>query len=192
MNALFEQLEAVSPLTASCKQHLRQHLQLREVQDKEFLLRPGQICKTLRFVHFGLLRCFVLCNGEDVTSRFALDGELCVSPASFFRQIITMEFMQSIGNSVIYEMDYTLMQRTCCDFMDFRILIDTMILKNYLFAEGVLNAIHMLTPRQRYEWMRDRYIDPGSPYGQYLPSYVGLTRDMINTFRQQDHSHKRN
>lgn len=119
-----------------------------------------------------------------------IKGELCISPMSFFTQIPGKEFIQAIHESVIYEMDFATMQQTCQDYPDFRILLYTIILNNYLYTEGILNIIHTMTPRQRYEWVIQHYSNAGEAFCEYFQSYLALTRDMIATLRQQDRRRK--
>jgi len=61
----------------------------KEFEKGELFLREGTICKNLLFVHRGLFRYFLLCEGHDVTKDFSVDSQnpFCTAYSSFMLQV---------------------------------------------------------------------------------------------------------
>lgn len=78
----------------------------REIPKNYFILEEGKICKSLYFLERGLLRYFVLKNGNEVTKFFTIAPYCFTSQVSFNSRKPAKESIQSIEESVIWETSY--------------------------------------------------------------------------------------
>ena len=75
----------------------------RMVEKDELLLEQGKVCRHLYFLESGLLRFFILKDGNDIT-KFFTDAPYCfTSQASFNAEKPATENIQAIEKSVTWQ-----------------------------------------------------------------------------------------
>ena len=77
-----------------------------EVPNNFNILEQGRVCKSLYFLEKGLLRYFVLKDGNEVTKFFTIAPYCFTSQASFSSKKRANEFIQTIEPSIIWETSY--------------------------------------------------------------------------------------
>ena len=75
----------------------------QQVSKKELILREGQICKNISFVHSGILRAYHLDKeGKEATIMFALRDWWITDMFGFINQQPAMLNIEAIENSCIF------------------------------------------------------------------------------------------
>lgn len=77
-------------------QRLQSVLQPRDVAKGEDVLRPGQLCDRVYFVERGLLRHYVLHDGKEINTHFALAGTFTTDFASLTGQLPTNTYIEAL------------------------------------------------------------------------------------------------
>lgn len=90
LDFLFAFIENIRPISDDVKGYISEHLELVEVPKNHCFLRDGERCDHVYIVVKGILRMYYLKDGEEVCSRFAEEGQLCISVNSFFPECLDM------------------------------------------------------------------------------------------------------
>lgn len=78
----------------------------KELPKNHNILEQGKICKSLYFLECGLLRYFVLKDGNEMTKFFTIAPYCFTSQASFNSRKPANEYIQTIEPSIIWEITY--------------------------------------------------------------------------------------
>src|ERR1700754_2178851 len=102
METLLDYLHSIHPLSDDLRDHLQSILRMQRFSKKEFLLRNGNTSKQIYFIETGLVRCFYVRDGEEISSWFMKEGDVIISVESFFQQTSGYENIQPIEDTVVY------------------------------------------------------------------------------------------
>ena len=106
MELVIHFLNCIYPLSPALIDQLRNTLKTKAIDRKEYLLRAGQVCRNVYFIHKGLLRCYYDKDNHEVCSWFMAEGDVIISVESFFQQKSSYEAIQSLQDAVLYYIDY--------------------------------------------------------------------------------------
>jgi len=180
---MFTYLGAVYPLQEGLIEELVQLSVYKELQPKKLLLKPGETCKNLYFIHQGLLRCYYIKrnknkNGEDqeVCTQFMRENDTCVSVRSFYSQTPGKEYMQALEPCKLSYITYENLEKVYLKYMDFNYNGRKLTIKYLVEWTDQLENIRFLKGSERFEELLKR--DPellGRVPQKYLASYLGVT-----------------
>ena len=176
MEKLLGFLESIHPMTDGLKQHLASILKVKELPRKEYLLKPGHVSRKICFIGQGLLRCFYIKDGHDVSSWFMKEGDVIVSVESFFTQKPSYESIQALEDSIIYYITYDELQFVYKNFLEFNFIGRVLLEKYYTLSEQRLFSLRMQRAQERYDYLLEHHSElllrvPA----KYLASYLGIT-----------------
>ena len=180
---MFTYLGAIYPLQEGLIEELTNLAGYMELQPKKLLLKPGEICKHLYFVHEGLLRGFYVRpnrnkTGEDqeVSTQFMRENDTCVSVRSFYTQTPGKEFLQTLEPCKLSYILYEDLEKVYRKYMDFNFNGRVLTAKYLLEWADQLENIRMLKGPERFAELLKR--DPellGRVPQKYLASYLSVT-----------------
>lgn len=75
----------------------------RMIQSERIILKPGNVCDKLYFLENGTIRFYIHKDGEDITTHEILPPFLFTSAHSFAREIPSLEGIQAIDESYLWE-----------------------------------------------------------------------------------------
>src|SRR5579872_5994607 len=102
MDKLLDHLHSIYPLSDGLREHLQTIVRIKAIPRRGYLLKEGQINKDIYFIHRGLLRCYYLKDGIEVSSWFMKEGDTVVSIRSFYDQKEGNEFIQSLEDCEVF------------------------------------------------------------------------------------------
>ena len=70
----------------------------------ELVLKEGDICTSIIYIHKGLLREYYYKNKKEVTEYLAVEGTIMMSIESLFMEKPTMQIIQALEPTLIYAM----------------------------------------------------------------------------------------
>lgn len=181
--------------------HIQRYIQLEEweidlicncftimpLDDKDYLLHQGQVCRSYYFVGKGCLRMFF--NNEkgiEQITHFALENWWMTDYFSFMDQKISDYNIQAIEESEIFSIDYR---------MYHKLLDDVPILERYfrMMSQRAL-AASQVRMRLMFDLSKeDMYLQFSSSFPQFaqripqymLASYLGLTPEYLSKIRKK-------
>ena len=88
---LLQQINAIVPLSETERQAFVAITTTRHLRKQEILMREGDICRTITFVHTGSLRLFHTVDGEEKTIQFFFENAWYTDYRSFLTGQPTIE-----------------------------------------------------------------------------------------------------
>ena len=159
-----------------------------DVKKNQLLVKKGQVCRRLYFVHKGMGRSYYLKeDGKEVTQWFFGDGVFMSSADSFFNQSTSYYYLETLEDSVLYSVSYDDLNYLLVKYHTMerftRLLAITMLTK----VAQKLNAIQFQTARERYDYMIAEFpnIAHRVPLG-HIASYLGMTQETLSRIRKND------
>lgn len=157
------------------------------LNNKDFLLQTGQICKSLYFVSKGCLRMFIYNEkGIEQITQFALENWWIADYFSFIDQKKTDYNIQAIEKSEIFSISYS---------SYYKLLTEAPSLEKYfrIIAQRALAAAQVrlmlnltLSKEEMYLHFSSSFPDFVQRIPQYmLASYLGITPEYLSEIRKK-------
>jgi CRP-like cAMP-binding protein len=160
------------------------HLVRMEVKKETILLQEGKICRHLYFLESGLLRFFILRNGNDVTKYFTDIPYCFTSIKSFEGQKPATESIETLEDTVLWAMTFEcvqLLQRLPAWSTFSRKLVQEV----QTYTDEILEDMQTETAENRYKKM----LLGNDPLLQRVPlkhiaSYLGIAPQSLSRIRK--------
>jgi CRP/FNR family transcriptional regulator, anaerobic regulatory protein len=160
------------------------HLVRMEVKKETILLEEGKICRYLYFLESGLLRFFILKNGNDVTKYFTDIPYCFTSIKSFEAQIPATESIETLEDSVLWAMTFDSVQ-SLQNLPSWNTFSRKLIQEVQTFTDEILEDLQTETAENRYKKM----LFDNDPLLQRVPlkhiaSYLGIAPQSLSRIRK--------
>jgi CRP-like cAMP-binding protein len=161
-------------------------LRYKEITKKESLLKEGEICKNINYVHSGALRAYCLGKEEkEATIMFAVADWWITDMYCFVNQKPAMMYIEAIENSCIFQLKKekldTLLNKIPKFEKFFRILMQNAYIREQL---RVLQNLS-LSAEERYNNFLSKYPQITQQVTQkQIASYLGITPEFLSAIRK--------
>ncbi|NQU88002.1 MAG: Crp/Fnr family transcriptional regulator [Mariniphaga sp.] len=156
----------------------------KEYSKNEIILAEGRICKYFYFLEEGLLRYFVLNDGNDVTRFFTIAPYCFTSKDSFRNQTPATENIQALKKSIVWQT--TLSQSNkLLELKSWNTFTRNFIHEVQSYTEELLFEIKTESARQRYIKLLEKY--PGQIQNiplKYLSIFLGIAPQSLSRIRK--------
>jgi len=174
--------QPLSPLTWEA---IEADLTRQEYAPQDMILAEGQICQSLYFLESGLLRWYLLRQGEEVTKFFTEAPYAFTSQQSFTMALAAEESIQVLEPSVIWRLPKEAAFRLLRD-PDWSEFVRKLVQEVQRATEDLLIELQTLTAEDRYRAMLQR----GDSLLQrvplkYLASYLGIAPQSLSRIRKR-------
>jgi CRP-like cAMP-binding protein len=178
---LLQVLGNIAPLSQAYQQRLEECLENKVYPAKTVLLQPGDICRRIYFVSYGLLRIFSLDEmGREKTILFMGPGELAVDTISFYNQTPATKYLETLQETTIQSITWHQLNTFYADFPEGN-YIGRVITQKYLVI-AIERNMELLTwsIAQRYEALLRQYENIEQQITQsQIASYLGVSRETL-------------
>jgi CRP/FNR family transcriptional regulator, anaerobic regulatory protein len=186
MESLLQYINSIYPLSTEIIQALSQKLRKKIAKRKEFLLREGQICKSIFFIEKGLLRCFYIKGAKEVSTWFMKEGDMVISVESFYKQQPSYESIQALDDCILYSMEYEDLQEMYHMYPTFNFNARKVTEDYYALSEQRLYSLRMQRASDRYKFLLERHADLIKRVpSKYLSSYLGITEETLSRIKSK-------
>jgi CRP-like cAMP-binding protein len=160
------------------------HLVRMEVKKETILLQEGKICRHLYFLESGLLRFFILRNGNDVTKYFTDIPYCFTSIKSFEPQKPATESIETLEDTVLWAMTFesvqSLQNLPCWNTFSRKLVQEVQT-----YTDEILEDMQTETAENRYKKM----LLGNDPLLQRVPlkhiaSYLGIAPQSLSRIRK--------
>ena len=184
MTELLQALNSIHPLSDELREHLFTNLKTVVLHKKEFLLKQGQVCRSIWFIETGLVRCFYIKEDKEVCSWFMKEGDIIISVESFFTQMPSYESIQALEECELLCMDYRQLQVIYHRFPEFNFIARVLTEKYYTLSEQRLYSLRMQRASERYTYLMDHFPEliqrvPST----FIASYLGITLETLSRIK---------
>lgn len=99
---MLQRLSAIHALTGPCLGYLRTVVHFDKVRKGAFLLKPGRVNDRLYFIRTGLLRCYYMQKGKELTDWFFWEDDAVVSVDSWYDQVLSHDFIEALEDTEVF------------------------------------------------------------------------------------------
>lgn len=183
---LVEYFSQISPLTAEESEVIQASSVIKKYEKGTFLIKEGQLAINTYFVFEGLVRQYILADGEERTTAFFTENQWVISLNGSNIPQVSQQFwiceedcMLLIGNDASAQNIFKVHPRL--EFIARKIIENT-------FAEYQQNMMNYLTdsPEQRYLRLIETKPDLIQRIPQYqLASFIGVKPESLSRIRKR-------
>lgn len=186
LNDLILKFDKIRVLSGDCKLAFVDAVTETVIPKDHYLLRPGEVCDKLSFVAWGMLRGFETVNGKEVTTRFASMEDICIDPHSFYLQLPSSESITAVHQTTLFQLSFEQTQSMANEFLDFRIMMERILWKDYLICDANLKAVRCQSAKERFASIGDaKWLKADAPFDTYLASYLGISQQSMRKYKKQ-------
>lgn len=158
-----------------------QSLPVHQVRKGTLLLKEGDICDKGFHIVKGMLRVFYLKDGKEITSRFAEEGDACISYWSFYKQEPSFEYIDCVEDCTLTIISYEQLQGLYDDFPEFNRVMRIGMENSHIKSEERARIIRSLPALERYEKMKELYPNVFlKARMEQIATFLGLTRESLS------------
>jgi len=158
----------------------------KAVAKKTLLLKEGQACRYLSYVHSGALRAFhVDKEGKEATIMFAVADWWVTDMYCFLNEKPAMMFIEAIEDSCIFQLSKTHLERLFNNVPKFERFFR--ILMQNAYTREQLRVIEnlSLSAEERYESFINKYPHIANAVTQkQIASYLGITPEFLSAIKK--------
>jgi CRP-like cAMP-binding protein len=175
MEKILAHLASIYPLSDALRDYLVQVVEFRTLKRKDLLLRPGEQARHIYFIKKGILRCYYIKDGDEVSTWFMAEGNVITSVLSFFPQRPGFEYIQALEDCELYGISWDDLQYIYRNFLEFNFISRVLTERYYMQSEERLYSIRRRTARERYNYLVERWPELVLRVKQrYIASYMDL------------------
>jgi CRP-like cAMP-binding protein len=160
-------------------------LNRQEVSKKDFILREGQICKSISFVHSGILRAYYIDKeGKESTIMFAIADWWITDMFCFVNQKPAMLNIQAVENSSIFQLQKDALDKLYLKLPKFERFFRIIMQNAYIREQLRVIQNLSLSAEERYKNFLSKYPQIAKQVTQkQIASYLGMTPEFLSTIR---------
>jgi len=157
----------------------------QQVSKKELILREGQICKNISFVHSGILRAYHLDKeGKETTIMFALKDWWITDMFCFINQQPAMLNIEAVENSCIFQLQKKDLDELYLKVPKFERFFRIIMQNAYIREQLRIIQNLTLTAEERYNNFLAKYPQVAKNVTQkQIATYLGITPEFLSTIR---------
>lgn len=155
MDHILSYLHSFYPLSEGLRDFLIKVVGFQAVKKKDLLLRPGEVARHLYFVQAGLVRCYYIKDGEEVSTWFMREGDVITSVLSFFRQVPGFEYLVALEDCEVYALSFEDFMEARRRFMEFNFIALELLTRYYIQSEERLLSLRRTSAQEKLAFVTE-------------------------------------
>lgn len=185
-NKFVNYFSRISPLTKEESDAIAESMQTRTFKRGDYLLKEGQISANTFFILDGLVREYILTEGEEKTTNFFAEEQWAISLNSFGSQNPSKHNWVCVEDTTVVMGNEEQAQLLFQDFPRFETISRTIMEKALMEQKEALTSYYTDTPEERYLKLLKTRSDLLQRVPQYhLASYVGVKPESLSRIRKR-------
>ncbi|MFN3755191.1 Crp/Fnr family transcriptional regulator [Flavobacterium sp.] len=155
------------------------------VKRNEFLVRKGEVCKTVYFIAKGCLQVFVYDNDMNETTRdIVTEGTWCSELISFGSGTPATENIRTVEPCELLAIDKTDFQNLMQNIPEFSKVYKQILETSYSNSVYRINTFVSLNALERIKWlMEKRPLLMSRVSSKLIASYLGINKDVFSRLK---------
>ena len=160
-------------------------LELQEIDNKDFIVKRGQLCRHQYFIVKGCFRVFFINKkGVEKITNFGIENWWITDHDSFGNQIPSQLYIQAVENSLVFRINKSALDEVLAHSLElnryFRIIWERVRIADQKRIQFMFD----LSGRELYQSFLDYNPDFVQRVPQYmLASYLGFTPEFLSKIR---------
>jgi len=163
------------------------NLKIKAYKAKTQIVKEGCVAKNIYFIESGLVRTYHLHAGKEINTYFACDHQFISTFSSFINQSPSFETLETIQDSVVYELSYQFLNQMYKESRKFEKLGRILAEKNYLCVLDRTYTMQTKTAKEKYlDFIQnyDEKILRNVPQYQ-IASFLGIEPESLSRIRKE-------
>ena len=185
LNVLATHIERFTELKVSEKELLREYIQFKEIDNKEYLLKAREVCKANHFVVKGCFRMYSQTEkGTEQIIQFGIDNWWITDYTSFETQRPSIFNIQSLETGVVGILDRQVQEDLFMRLPKLERYFRYVLQRAYAATLMRVHFIFSESGEQRYRNFNSLFPEFVQRIPQYmLASYLGFTPEFLSKIR---------
>jgi CRP/FNR family transcriptional regulator, anaerobic regulatory protein len=160
-------------------------LKFEEVSRKDFILKEGQLCKTINFIHSGTLRAYYVDKaGRESTIMLAIADWWITDMFCFINQQPAMLNIEAVEDSSIFNLQKNDLDKLYIQAPKFERFFRIMMQNAYIREQLRVIQNLSLSAEERYNNFLSKYPQIVKQVTQkQIASYLGITPEFLSAIR---------
>lgn len=160
----------------------------KQLKKGEIIFQPGKIFDRTYFIEEGLIRCYRIQNGEDVTYHFYLQQDFCLDFYSYLHDTPSEFFFQALTDSIVYEFSRTAIAKAMVQYPQIDKLGRLMAERAYSSVAERLREMQVDNLEVRYTKLFNRNPKLFQEIQQrHIATYLGVKPESLSRIKLQLH-----
>jgi CRP-like cAMP-binding protein len=154
------------------------------VASKEQILKEGEHCNFIAFIHEGSFRFYFDKEGEEIITAFFFKGDFVTNYRSFLTGNPSGHYIEAMQDSVIYKINLKELQSLYDKHHKIERLGRLIAERIYLIVADRLDSFMFETPKERYQALIKRNPSFLQEVPQYMiAAYLGIKPETLSRIR---------
>lgn len=171
-------------LSANTIADLEQYGRILEVEKETILVKEGAYSDQLYFIIKGGIKAYYLKDGKEITDWFAFENDFICAINSFFLQIPSPHYIETLEGTTILSIDRASIEKLCDQYHDFERLGRLSTTRTMLRLQRKVVSLQFETAENRYYNLLEIYpdIELRVPLRD-IASFIGITPETLSRIR---------
>ena len=183
----FNKLSKGITLTEADKEIFRQHIVIKKLRKRQYLLSEGEICKSVAFVNRGMLRSYLLDEkGNERIIQFAPEGWFISDLSSFITNEpsnLNIDAIEDAELVLLHQAAHMHLENVIPEFFKFNYM---QYRGAYISLQKRLTNMFTLSAEEKYIKLHSIYPDIMQRVPQHMiASYLGLKPETLSRVRKK-------
>ncbi len=150
----------------------------------EPILKEGEVCRDILYIHTGLIRQFYHKKGKILTEHIGVDGTIVMCIESLFREEPTILQMEAIEPSVCYALPKKKLEEVALHNVNIQILYRKILEESLILSQVHADLVRFETAQNRYKRLRKLMpkVVQRAPLN-YIANYLQMTPETLSRVR---------
>ncbi|GAB4054230.1 Crp/Fnr family transcriptional regulator [Spirosoma litoris] len=158
----------------------------KQIAANDFFLTAGDVCHSVGFVVEGLLRYYILDDGQEHTYDFSPEQHFTCNYESFLTKTPSVRFIQAIEHTSLLVISYDNLQRLYDRLQEGQKFGRLVAEELFVGMLQKLTSFYNETAEERYDTLLRSFPDLQERVPQYvIASYVGIKPQSLSRIRAQ-------
>jgi CRP-like cAMP-binding protein len=173
------------PLNADEEDYFVSLLREEEIVKKDIVLKEGQVCKYINFVHSGMLRAYHLDSAcRESTIMFAMSDWWITDMYCFVNRQPAMLYIEAVEDSLIFQLSMDNLDKLYVNVPKFERFFRILLQNAYIREQLRMIQNLSLPAKERYEQFMAKYPGvAGKVTQKQIASYLGITPEFLSMIR---------
>ena len=156
----------------------------RKYAKNELILKEGEVCRDILYIHTGLVRQFYHKKGKMLTEHIGVDGTIVMCIESLFREEPTILQMEAIEPSVCYALPKKKLEEVALHNVNIQILYRKILEESLILSQVHADLVRFETAQNRYKRLRKLMpkVVQRAPLN-YIANYLQMTPETLSRVR---------
>ena len=186
MQTLIDRIRQIIPLSDEEAIFISHLFTEKSIAKGDHFLREGQTCRSVAFIHTGLVRYYLNEEGNEPTYYFGHEGDFVCDYESFLPQEPSTKNIQALEDTTCFILPYEGLQQLYQNVKAGERLGRRAIETVFVNVLKQLSSFYRDSPETRYRRFMDDFADISQRVPQYyIASYVGIKPQSLSRIRKR-------